>query len=163
MKLNEIIPWKNEGRRLARARTSSDPLALFHRRIDSLFEDLFGGRLSGPFGAEGFAPQIDLSETEKEVRVTAELPGLDEKDVEVTLTANVLTLKGEKKEEHEEEKGDYYHSERSYGFFERSVQLPEGVDPDKAEAKFKKGVLRVSIPRKPGAGPARRKIELQPG
>jgi HSP20 family protein len=107
-----------------------------------------------------FLPQIDLSETGKEVRVTAELPGLEERDVEVTLGSNMLTIKGEKKEEQEEEKGDYYHSERSYGYFQRAVQLPEGMDTDHAKATFKKGVLKVTIPKKPEAQSTRRKIEL---
>ena len=161
MKLNTIIPWKNDDRSLARA--GNDPLSLFHRRIDSLFDDFLGGHLSAPFGTDRFAPRIDLSETDTEVQITAELPGLDEKDVEVTLTDKVLTLKGEKKEEHEEDKGGRYHSERTYGFFERSVQLPESADPDKTEARFKNGVLKISIPKKPGARSASRKIELQQG
>jgi HSP20 family protein len=163
MKLNSIIPWKKEDRQLARPQLGNDPFALLQHRMNSLFDDLFSSQLPAAFRGNGFAPQIDLSETDKDVRITAELPGLDEKDVEVTLAENVLTLKGEKKEEHEEEKEDYYHSERSYGYFERSVQLPEGVDTDKAEAKFKKGVLKIAIPKKPGTPSSRRKLELQPG
>lgn len=163
MKLNSIIPWKKDHRQLSHLPAGNDPWALLHHRMNSLFDDFFGGPLPTPFGGDRFAPQIDLSETDNEVRITAELPGLDEKDVEVTLLDNVLTLKGEKKEEHEEEKEDHYHSERSYGFFERSVQLPDGVDTDKVEAKFKKGVLKIAIPKKPGTQSGRRKIELQPG
>jgi HSP20 family protein len=102
---------------------------------------------------------VDVSETGKEVRITAELPGLDEKDVEVTVTNNMLTIKGEK----EEEEGDYYHSERSYGYFDRTIALPQGIDADNAKAKFKKGVLKVTIPKKPEAQSSRRKIELTEG
>ncbi len=108
-----------------------------------------------------FLPRVDVSETGKEVRITAELPGLDEKDMEVAVTNNMLTIKGEKKVE--EEEGDYYHSERSYGYFNRTIALPQGIDADKAEAKFKKGVLKVTIPKKPEAQSWRRKIELTEG
>ena len=108
-----------------------------------------------------FAPQIDLSETGEELRVTAELPGLEEKDIEVALEGHRLTLKGEKKEDHEENKGNYHHSERSYGYFERSVQLPQGVDIDKASAKFKNGLLHIAIPKKPESQSVRKKLELQ--
>lgn len=162
MNLTSIIPWKKEDRQVARRREDGDPFALLQRRMNSLFDDFFGRSSSDLWSGFGnaFAPQIDLSETDTEVRISAELPGLEEKDVEVTLSDNRLTIKGEKKEEQEEEKGDYYHSERSYGYFERSVQLPQGVDADKAKAKFKKGVLKVAIPKKPEAQSTRRKIEL---
>ena len=159
MKLNTIMPWTKESPFGQRA--GADPLALFHRQVDNLFDNFFNTSLGVPWQGRSFAPDIDVSESEKEVRVIAELPGLDEKDVEVTLADNILTLKGEKKEEQEEEKNGYHHSERSYGLFERSVRLPEGADTEKAEAKFKNGILRVSIPKKPGAATARRKIELK--
>ncbi len=162
MKLNRIIPWINEDRQLARSRMDSDPFALLDRRMNSLFGDFFGNRFPDVWGkaGDGFAPQIDLSDTGDELHITAELPGLDEKDVEVTLADNLLTLKGEKKEEVEEEKGDHYHCERNYGYFERAVRLPNDVDPDKATAKFKKGVLQIAIPKKPEAQTTRRKLEL---
>ena len=100
-----------------------------------------------------FLPRVEVSETGKEVRITTELPGLDEKDVEVTMTNNMLTIKGEKRveKEEEDEEGDYYHSERSYGYFDRTIALPQGIDADNANAKFKKGVLKVTIPKKPEA------------
>ena len=91
------------------------------------------------------------------MRITAELPGLDEKDVEVTVTSNMLTIKGEKKVEKEEEEGDSYYSERNYGHFERTIALPQGIDTNNAEAKFKKGVLKVTILRKPEAQSSRTK------
>ena len=94
------------------------------------------------------------------MRISAELPGLDEKQVEVSLSGNLLTIKGEKQEERDEDKGDYRHSERSYGYFGRTVQLPEGADVDKVTAKCQKGVLKVIVPKKPEAQNARRKIEL---
>ena len=162
MNLTSIIPWKKEGRSLTPRHENGDPFALFQRRMNSLFDD-FLAPSSGNFwngSGKGFAPQIALSETDKEVRVTAELPGLDEKEVEVTLSENLLNIKGEKKQEHEAEQGDSWYNERSYGYFERTVQLPEGVDADNAKAQFKKGVLGIILPKKPEAQRRCRKIEL---
>jgi HSP20 family protein len=132
MNLQSIIPWKKEERSLARGRGDSDPFAQLHRRMNSVFEDFFGRSSSDLWGdaAGEFLPRVDVSETGKEVRITAELPGLDEKDVEVTVTNNMLTIKGEKKVEKEEEEGDYYNSERSYGYFDRTIALPQGIDAD---------------------------------
>ncbi len=161
MNLQSIIPWKKEARSLARGRGDGDPFAQLQRRMNSVFDDFFGRSSSDLWGDAGgeFLPRVDVSETGKEVRITAELPGLDEKDVEVTVTNNMLTIKGEK----EEEEGDYYHSERSYAYFDRTIALPQGIDADNAEAKFKKGVLKVTIPKKPEAQSSRRKIELTEG
>ena len=163
MNLQSIIPWKKEERSLARGRSDGDPFAQLQRRMNSVFEDFFGRSSSDLWGDDAgeFLPRVDVSETGKEVRITAELPGLDEKDVEVTVTNNMLTIKGEKKVEKEE--GDYYHSERSYGYFDRTIALPQGIDADNAKAKFKKGVLKVTIPKKPEAQSSRRKIELTEG
>jgi HSP20 family protein len=163
MNLQSIIPWKKEERSLARGRGDGDPFAQLQRRMNSVFEDFFGRSSSDLWGDDAgeFLPRVDVSETGKEVRITAELPGLDEKDVEVTVTNNMLTIKGERKVEKEE--GDYYHSERSYGYFDGTIALPQGIDADNAKAKFKKGVLKVMIPKKPEAQSSRRKIELTEG
>ena len=165
MNLQSIIPGKKEERSLARGRGDGDPFAQLQRRMNSVFEDFFGRSSSDLWGDDAgeFLPRVDVSETGKEVRITADLPGLDEKDVEVTVTNNMLTIKGEKKVEKEEEEGDYYHSERSYGYFDRTIALPQGIDADNAKAKFKKGVLKVTIPKKPEAQSSRRKIELTEG
>lgn len=101
-----------------------------------------------------------MTETGKEIRVTAELPGLDEKDVEVTVLNNMLTIKGEKSREKVEEEHDSYYAECSYGRFQRNIALPDGIDADKVKAKFTKGVLKITIPKKPEAQSNRRKIEL---
>ena len=92
-------------------------------------------------------PTVDVSETDKAYEITAELPGMDEKNVEVKVANGVLTIKGEKQDEKEEKKKDYHMRERSYGSFERSFQVPDGVDADKIEANFKKGVLTVILPK----------------
>jgi HSP20 family protein len=118
--------------------------------VNQLFDDFFGGRGDrslAPFG-EGwgaFSPQVDLTETEDEIMISAELPGLSDEDIEVSLSGDVLTLSGEKKEEKEEKGKSYYRSERSYGSFRRAIPLPAEVDPEQVEAVFQKGVLTVSL------------------
>ena len=106
-------------------------------------------------------PAVDIAETDKAYEITAELPGMDEKNIEVKFADGVLTIKGEKKEEKEEKKKDYYLSERSYGSFQRSFQVPDGVDTDKIEATFKKGVLTVTLPKSAEAQKAAKKIDVK--
>jgi HSP20 family protein len=108
-------------------------------------------------------PRVDVSESENEYEVTAELPGIDEKDVELTLADNVLTIRGEKKVEREEKDKDknYYMSERSFGSFRRAVPLPAEVDEDRVEANFKNGVLTVHLPKSPQAQARTRRIEVK--
>ncbi|TIT27253.1 MAG: Hsp20/alpha crystallin family protein, partial [Mesorhizobium sp.] len=98
---------------------------------------------------------------DKEYEITVELPGIDEKNVEIKLANRILTLKGEKKEEKEEKDNDYYLSERRYGSFQRSFQLPEGVDADKIDATFAKGVLTVKLPKTAEAQKAEKKITVK--
>jgi HSP20 family protein len=151
------------------------PFANLRREIDRLFED-FGRDLWGaPFRRSVFdiepfwrreltwsgTPAVDISESDKAYEITAELPGMDEKNVEVKLASGGLTIKGEKQEEKEEKKKDYYLHERHFGSFERCFRLPEGVDTDKIEATFKKGVLTVTIPKSPEAQKAAKKIEVK--
>ncbi len=142
------------------------------QEIDRVFDD-FGGafwrRQFHPLAdVETFVsrkmksiPAVDVTETDKAFEITAELPGMDEKNVEVKTANGGLTIKGEKKDEREEKKKDYYLSERRYGSFERYFTLPEGVDADKIEANFKKGVLIVTLPKKPEAQKAAKKIEVK--
>lgn len=150
------------------------PFELLRREIDHLFDDFGIGFWRTPFrravSAEPFwrheaawtaAPAVDVAETEKAYNIVAELPGIDEKNVEVKLTNGVLTIKGEKQEEKEEKKKDYYLRERQYGTFERSFQLPEGVDRDKIEANVKKGVLTVTLPKTVEAQTAEKKIAVK--
>ncbi len=107
------------------------------------------------------APAVDVAETEKAYEITAELPGMDEKNVEVKFADGVLTIKGEKQEEKEEKKKDYYLSERSYGSFQRAFQVPDGVDADKIEATFKNGVLTVTMPKSAEAQKSAKKITVK--
>ena len=92
-------------------------------------------------------PVIDISETEKEYLVTGEIPGVDAKDLDVTLTDGILTIKGEKKQENEEKEENYHRIERHYGSFERSFRIPEKVKTDKLDATYKDGVFKLSLPK----------------
>ena len=112
-------------------------------------------------GSAVMVPELDVRENTDTITIEAELPGVDEKDVTVTVANGVLTIKGEKKQEKEEKSENYYLAERSYGAFERSLRLPDTVDDTKVEAKFDKGVLKVSAAKKPEAVKAVRKIEIK--
>ena len=115
------------------------------------------------FGRETMVPELDVSDDGKQFKIAVDLPGMNEKDVSVTLANGVLTIKGERKSESEEKKESYYMSERRYGAFERQLRLPDTVDESRLEAKFDKGVLRVSAPKKPEAVKAEKKIEIKNG
>ncbi len=150
------------------------PFESLHREIDRLFDD-FGLDLRWPSRRSLFAaeplfrreltwakmPAADVVENDKAYEITAELPGMDEKNIEVKVTDGVLTMKGEKQEEKEEKKKDYYLQERSFGSFQRSFELPESVDTDKIEASFKKGVLTVTLPKKVEVQKPAKKIEVK--
>jgi HSP20 family protein len=123
----------------------SNPFSALQQEIDRLF-DGFSRGFSG-FPAREMMPSMDLSETDKEIEITAELPGLEEKDIQLNVADNVLTIRGEKKNEREETKKDYHLVERSYGSFTRAVQLPEGVNADGIKAVMSKGVLKVTVPK----------------
>ena len=109
------------------------------------------------------APAVDIAEKDNAFEITADLPGMDEKNVEVQVVNGNLTIKGEKKEEKEEkeEKKDFYLHEHHFGSFERSFSIPDGVDADKIEANFKKGVLTVTLPKKPEAQKPAKKIDVK--
>ena len=144
------------------------PFERLRRQIDRLFED-FPSRRGlldfEPFerfaGAFPATPAVDFVEKEKEYEITAELPGLDDKNVEVKLSNGVLSISGEKKEEREEKKEGYYFSERRYGSFQRAFRVPEGVDADKIEASFEKGVLKVRLPKSAEAQKSQKTIEVK--
>ncbi len=153
------------------------PLVALRDEVDRLFDDFFSGiaapalrrrldtdpwrRFQGMF--EGTFPNADVVEGETEYRITAELPGMSEKDIEIALAGDVLTLKGEKKERHEEKGANRYVAERRYGSFQRSFTLPDDADPEKIAAEFKNGVLAVTLPKRPGAKAQARKIEVRAG
>jgi HSP20 family protein len=133
------------------------PFGLLQREIDRVFEDFAGGFKA--FGTGGVVPSVDMAETEKEIEFTAELPGLEEKDVQLSVADNRLTIQGEKKLEKEQSDKDYRFVERSYGSFSRTLDLPPGVNPDSISATITKGVLKVVVP-KPAATQAK-KIDIK--
>ncbi len=135
-------------------------------RIRKEFDGLLGNLLSGEAlpawsGEELFVPKVDVKETEEAIEITAEVPGLKPEDIELTLTGDVLTLKGEKKNEREDKKEGYHLVERSYGSFQRSFRLPVEVDRAKLAATHKDGVLTVTLPKAGESGTAR--IEVKGG
>lgn len=142
MALKSLIPIGSER---GVTRPASNPFSALQQEIDRLF-DGFARNFSG-FPARDLMPSMDLSETDKDIEITAELPGLEEKDIQLNVVDNVLTIRGEKKNEREETKKDYHLVERSFGSFTRAVQLPEGVNADSIKAVIAKGVLKVTVPK----------------
>jgi len=156
MNLTSLIPVGRE------RGTVSQPFLSLQREIDRLFDDFTRGfstlSMMPPGGK--LMPVTDVTETDKEIEISAELPGLEEKDVQINLSNNVLSIKGEKKAEKERKEKDFRMVERSYGAFERTIELPEGVNPDSIKATIAKGVLTVTVPK---PAPAQAKtIEVKP-
>jgi HSP20 family protein len=143
MNLRSLIPVGRE-RSLA-----SQPFLSLQREIDRLFDDFTRGfpTFSSVPGNVKLMPVTDVIETDKEIEITAELPGLEDKDVQINVADNLLTIKGEKKSEKERKDKDLRMVERSYGAFERTIELPEGVDADAIKATIAKGVLTVTVPK----------------
>ena len=152
------------------------PLTTLRGEIDRLFDEFSRGWSVFPFGSRSFdweplwrrgamfgpaVPAVDIAEKAQAYQITAELPGLDEKEIEVTVSDDGVRIKGEKKEEKEEKTKSFYRVERSYGRFERSVQLPMMVKGDKVEAAFKNGVLTVSLPKAEEAKAKSVKIKIE--
>lgn len=155
---NKLVPWKKREAALG-FRRNEHPFDLLHREIDELFESYFRGfgnldrRFTEPAGFE-------VSETDEEIRVKAELPGMDEKDIDISIDENVLTIRAERKDEREEKKRNYQVSEMSYGSFQRSLPLNMAVDRDRAKAKFKRGVLTLTLPKTEHAKAERKQIPV---
>lgn len=136
------------------------PFTSLQREMNRLFEDFFPARGAQP---GFFAPEIDVSETDKEIRIAVDLPGVDQKDVDVTLDDDVLTIRGEKRSERKEEKENYHFSERSFGSFQRALRLPLRVDAAKIKADFDNGVLKVTVPKDGVIAPQGHKIAIGNG
>ena len=111
-------------------------------------------------GGMMISPDIDVAESDNGIEITAEVPGVDEKDIDVTVRQDMLTIRGEKKAEKEEKRKDYHLVERRYGSFQRSIPLPTGTDPDKVTARFEKGVLHITVPKPTEARSGARRISI---
>ncbi len=145
-------------------RAAHDPFSLMHRDMDNLFDDFFKGFDLEPFfgpDVSAYSPKIDVKEGDKEIKVLAELPGMDEKDINVTLNKDSLTLKGEKREEKEDNDKGYHRLERSYGSFCRTIPLPVEIEKEKVSASYKKGILTITIPKSKKAIEEKKKITIE--
>ncbi|MBY6139447.1 Hsp20/alpha crystallin family protein [Leisingera daeponensis] len=153
MQISDLIPWGRDKEKTPASETGrpSNPLAVLQRDINNVFEDFWHKVESGWNGRSSaigmFGPSTDVSEADDSIEVTVELPGMSEKDIDISMSGDAITIRGEKKVEHEEKRRGVYMSERSYGAFYRTIPLPPGVDTDKAEATFKNGVLTVALPK----------------
>ena len=133
--------------------------------FDNLFDAFFGedSRLPVLPGNAAFTPRIDVKEDDVSYEISAELPGLEEKDIEISVADGSLVLRGEKSSDSEEKEGKYFRQERIYGRFERAFHLPDGVEAEKIEAKFKNGVLAITLPKKEEAKKVVRQVEVKTG
>ena len=168
MQIKDLLPWarREPASAVGQAKTAEEhPMAELQRQMNAVFENFWGG-FDRPFGSIDLplgdgVPRSDVVETRDGVEVSVELPGMEQEDVEVSLTGDSLTIKGEKKIEKQEEKRGYYVSERSYGSIYRTIPLPPGVDADKAEATFKNGVLTVRLPQTAEAREKVKRVEVK--
>jgi len=136
------------------------PLLTLRHEMNDLFKRFFGEALdSGDLAVDAWAPSVDVEETDKEIVIKADLPGVEPKDVDISVVDNTLVLKGEKKEERETKKKNYHRTERFVGQFYRQVPLPPGADPDKISASSSKGVVTITVPKTAAAQP--KKITVQ--
>jgi len=141
------------------------PFYSLQREMNNLFDNFFRGFSVAPRGfAAGigeFTPSIDVKENDKEYLIKAELPGVEEKDIDVTVTSDSVTIKGEKKEEKEDKDKNYYYMERSYGSFSRVIPLDAEIESGKAEARFKNGILDIKIPKNQKAKEKGTKVSIK--
>ena len=161
MTIRNLVPFGKKS--VPVRREDENPFSLLRREMDSLFDNFFRGFDMEPFESRVgvFSPKVDVTESEKEIKISIELPGMDEKDIDVSLQNDMLTIKGEKKEEKEDKGKDYYRMERSYGSFSRTIPLPVEVETDKVEATFKKGVLTIALPKTAKAVTETKKISVK--
>ncbi|HUU82558.1 MAG TPA: Hsp20/alpha crystallin family protein [Phycisphaerae bacterium] len=160
-----LIPRRNKGiEKDAEEPLASSPMARFRAEMDRLFERFF----SDPWGmttdlftpGRGWAPTLDVAETDQEITVRAEVPGVDPENLDISLSGHMLVISGEKKESSEREEENIYHAERRFGSFRRSVPLPTSVDTDKISAEHKDGILTIHLPKVEAARP--KKITIKP-
>jgi HSP20 family protein len=167
MSVRDLIPWAREESRVPSLFRDSerDPFLSLHREVNRLFDDVFRG-FDGGLPSVGRAssfggnwPSVEISDNDKEIRVTAEVPGMEEKDIEILLDDGVLTLRGEKRSETEDK--DRQFSERYYGHFERRIPLGYEIEEDSIDARFRNGVLSVTLPKTAKAQSQAKRIAIK--
>jgi HSP20 family protein len=162
--IKALVPWRSKSESPATGNDLFAPLAAFRREVDRVFDSFVNG--FGPWAYNGASlqqliPALDITESDNEFVVSAEVPGVSEKDVDVTVVGDILTIKGEKKAEHEERNDDYGYTERRYGAFMRSIRLPFEVKDEQIDAKYDKGVLTIRVPKPAEAQKPVRHIEVK--
>lgn len=164
-----LAPWRTRRSEPGHRTGGGDTLSMFRSRMNELFDEMFQESpakelfFAGDDWTRAEGPSFEVSESDEELRVKAELPGIDEKDVEVTVENGMLLVKGEKRSERDEKRRRYHVSEVSYGSFERSIPLPAGADVDAAKASFDKGVLTLVLPKRQVAESSAKRIPLSKG
>lgn len=183
MELKQLAPWnwfkseqENGARPLPITRGGSAnaypaPLARFHEEFDQIFDNLLQGvpyapsplwnTLRVPDTAAWLKPSVDIAATDKSYTISAELPGVDENQIEVQITGDTLVIRGKKEQKKEEKKDHYYCVERTYGSFERRLSLPEDADTEGIQAACRKGVLTLTVPRRAAAALPTRQIDVK--
>jgi HSP20 family protein len=145
-----LVPWK-----------PFDELTSFRREMDRLWDRFFSERPALDMLEKGWEPTMDITETKSDLIVKAELPGIDPKEIDISLTGDTLTIKGEKQQEKEEKEENYYRIERSYGIFSRTIKLPVTVQNDKIKASYQHGVLKITLPKSEEAKQKQIKIKVE--
>ena len=166
MDFKSLTPWRGKSQSHSTRDDELDPFVALRREMDRMFDEFFntfGARSLRPLagGGQGLTPTIDVRETDKDVVVTAELPGLDQKDFDVTLSGDILSIRGEKKVEQEHKDGDRNYLERQFGAFSRSLWLPFEVKDEEVDARYDKGVLTIRVPKPADAQKTARRIEIK--
>jgi HSP20 family protein len=165
MSIRDLVPWGRHERDRRPQRGAADAFLALQSEVGGAFEDFWRTFDVPSIGAVdgGLVPRVDVREGDDAVEVVAELPGVEERNLDVRLSEGLLTLRGAKAASRESEQGGYVLRECSVGRFERAVPLPAGLDPDSAQAKFQNGVLTVRIPRATGARSTARRIPVKSG
>ncbi len=166
MQIKDLIPWARKDEAPESKSGTDNPIANLQRDMNHVFDAFWsrfgqGGLTLQDWPWSGADARCDVVETKDAVEIAVELPGMEMKDIEVNVADDVMTIKGEKKVERQEEKKGYYLSERNYGAVYRTIPLPPGVDGEKAEASFKNGVLTVKLPQTPEAKAKVKRIEVK--
>jgi HSP20 family protein len=162
--MKNLIPWRHKEESSLPTGSAGNPFPLLRREMNELFERFFDDM--EPFDLTGTGPtglRFDIADNEESFVIETELPGMDENDIQLTLEGNQLVLRGEKRNEHEAQKKNYYIAERSFGRIHRSIPLPDNTDPSQIKAVFKKGVLHIELPHSGNSVVEARQIPIQAG